>query len=364
MSQTFDHLLDYTNRYLVRLLTLSAMLLCQPSFLLGQQTLDSAKDSATADASTPTATPWVKIEVPATKVPAELMKFIDEVQNRYPITLEQYTEMQTAIKTASETAIRNMTDRDSPAFAAAELAYLSSAVMLMGNEGPDAQQTTMNKFTEYLRAKPEPSERDLRMILLAGQNLEQLKDLSIAKNAYAMAAEILEKKKGKDFQVWIDMLHANARRIDSLGKPFEFIGKKLDGSEFDLTSTRGKFTLLYVWATWERSTEQELPYIKSMFDAYRNRGFDIVSVSVDQSKDELTKFIDEKKIEWTVLWDADSDAATRLASTYGINAIPTLILLDRTGKVITLEARGLALGKLLNDNIGAVEPSATEQKVQ
>ena len=297
---------------------------------------------------------WATIVVPQTNDISKLEAFIAEIQQRQPGTSEQYLEMQAAIKAASETAIKQITNRTTKQFATLESAYVSSSVMLMGNDGPEAQQATMEQFVTYLKGKANPDENDLRMILLAGQNLEQLNQPELAQAAYRNAADVLEQKNSEKLLVWVDMLKANAKRLDSIGKPFKLVGKTLQGEAFDVDSLQGKFVLLYFFASWERSVPLETPYMKLLYEAYQEKGFEVVAISFDEDTAVLEKFVKDNAVPWTVLANSGDNATVELAQQHGIYAIPALILLDKEGRVVHLEARGLVLGKLLEQYLGPV----------
>lgn len=292
---------------------------------------------------------WEKIAIPATTNPSELRLFIESLQKRQPANRDQYVEMQRSIKSAAEVALKHQSDRQSELGQFLENAFVNSAVMLMGNTGEDAPVTAMNRFLEHLKSSQKPTQNDLKMGMLACQNLEQLTDRGIAKKAYQDLIDVLVAKEDKDLENWIELLKGNVKRLDSIGKQIELTGKTLDGKEIDLKSMRGKYILLYFWASWDQSTGTELPYIKQIADKYREQGFDVLTLSFDTDEAALKKFVADKQFPWPVLWEPGDDWAANIVQKYGISAIPTPILLDKEGRVLHLEARGLMLGKLMRD---------------
>jgi thioredoxin-related protein len=95
--------------------------------------------------------------------------------------------------------------------------------------------------------------------------------------------------------------------------------------------------------------------MKKLYLDNREKGFEIVAVSVDDDREKLDAFLKELEVPWINLWDEENRSTPAAVQQYGISAIPTMILLDREGKVISLEARGLLLGKLLEKHL--VEPT-------
>lgn len=80
-----------------------------------------------------------------------------------------------------------------------------------------------------------------------------------------------------------------------------------------------------------------------------------------KSKDEAQAFIKKLAIPWINLWESRKNGVSKVMETYGVNAIPTVFLLDREGKVITIEARGLLLGKALERLLPDAPSVETEQ---
>jgi thiol-disulfide isomerase/thioredoxin len=146
----------------------------------------------------------------------------------------------------------------------------------------------------------------------------------------------------------------SARRIALLGNSMELKGTTLDGKEIDLAKLKGKVVLVDFWATWCGPCVAEIPNMKKMYEAYNGRGFEILAVSVDQGKDAPTKFIAERKLPWPCIHD-DRAGGKSLSDRYGVMAIPLPILVDREGKVVSMNARGPELERLLEKHIGPLE---------
>jgi len=303
---------------------------------LGQETKPAANDSS-----------WQPILIPDTLDLAKLEQFLDETKKRQPVKVEQYIEMQRAVRETAKRIVENMKDRTLPLFQKAEAEFVSSSVMLLGNEGPDAQRKTFEKFKRYIEEKAKIEFIDIEMAILAGQNLEQLSDTSLAKEAYQSFAELFRKKGDPSLTDVAALLDANARRLDLPGKEFKMVGSSFDGTDFDIASLKGKYVLVYFWSASSRPCEQEHPYMLSVYNRYKDKGFEIVGIGLDEKKSDARDFLKKLSIPWLNLWDSRENGVSKVMESYGVSAIPTVILLDKEGKVITLEARGLLLGKAL-----------------
>ena len=122
---------------------------------------------------------------------------------------------------------------------------------------------------------------------------------------------------------------------------------------------RDKPVLVEFWATWCGPCRAELPNLKQCYAKYHDRGFDVVGVSLDQDVDTLKQFLAEEQIPWTNLFDPGAAGWDNpLAARYGIKAIPTAMLVDRQGKVLSTTARGPELERLLAQ---LLDPAAAEK---
>lgn len=290
---------------------------------------------------------WRPLIAPVGNDLDQLARFLDETKKLQPVKPEQYIEMQRALRETAKRILEIETDRKSLLFRKAESEFVSASVMLLGNEGPDAQRKTFERFKDYLSKKEKIEFMDIQMAVLAGANLEQLPDSTLGKEAYQSFADIFRKKEDKSLDEVIRLLESNGRRLELPGKEFKLVGTDFTGEDFDLKSLRGKVVLIYFWASASQACEQEHPYMLSVYNTYKNKGFEIVGIGLDEKKDQAQAFIKKLSMPWINIWDSRKAGVSKVMETYGVSAVPTLILLDRDGKVISLEARGLLLGKAL-----------------
>lgn len=295
---------------------------------------------------------WQPLQIPKSNDPMVLEKFIDDTKKRQPVTQEQYVEMQRAIRTVAKQIVELVNDRQSPAFQKAELDFVNSSVLLLGNEGPDAQKKTFERFRDYFKERSKVEFTDIQMAMIAGQNLEQIADYSLAKTAYTTFAEVFREKDDPNLSAVISIFESNSRRLDLPGKELNLVSQTISGDDFDLKNLRGKIVLIYFWSSVSKPCESEHPYMLSVFNTYHDKGFEIVGIGLDENKDDAQAFIEKLKMPWINLWESRKEGVSKVMETYGVNAIPTSFLVDKEGKVITIEARGLLLGKALENLLG------------
>jgi peroxiredoxin len=122
-----------------------------------------------------------------------------------------------------------------------------------------------------------------------------------------------------------------------------------DGDTISLSSKRGRIVLVDFWAAWCPPCREENPNLVRLYDMYHYRGFDIYQVSLDQRKEDWTGAIRNDRIgRWVHVSDLqyrDSEVVKR----FGLSEIPASYLIDREGRVIAINLRGLNLQKKLEE---------------
>jgi peroxiredoxin len=107
----------------------------------------------------------------------------------------------------------------------------------------------------------------------------------------------------------------------------------LDGNVRRLVDFRGRVVLLNFWATWCPPCRTEIPLMETLYQAYKDHGFEVVAISSDvQGAEVVQPFVTQRHLSFTTLLDTTGQA-TRL---YGVTSLPTTYLLDREGRLVTV----------------------------
>ena len=125
---------------------------------------------------------------------------------------------------------------------------------------------------------------------------------------------------------------------DRPGKPLELKFTALDGSSVDLANLRGKVVMIDFWATWCGPCVGEIPNVVTAYKKYHDKGFEIVGISLDQSKAALLKMTQEKEMTWPQYFDGKG-WKNAISSSFQIHSIPAMWLVDKRGIVATTEGR-------------------------
>jgi thiol-disulfide isomerase/thioredoxin len=159
--------------------------------------------------------------------------------------------------------------------------------------------------------------------------------------------------------------------VEQPGSTVEIAGPTVQGPPIDLKELRGKVVLVDFWATWCGPCVAELPNMRAVYDRYHAKGFEIVGVNLDESRERLTEFIRDKKVPWPqIFFDKEGQRGwvnNPLARRYEVTGIPAMILVDQDGRMVPGSARGPALERevvrLLEQGARAAEGTAGPRTV-
>lgn len=199
------------------------------------------------------------------------------------------------------------------------------------------------------------------------QSLERFGDTENAIAAYKQYAAIMKKKNPTELGDAVDRMEATVRRLELLGNNIEIAGPTVGGSNFNIADWKGKVVLVDFWATWCGPCIAELPNVKNLYDAYNEKGFEVIGISLDQDEESLQEFIKEKELKWPTIFFPEAENQgwdNPIARYYGISGIPTAILVNQDGKVVSLRARGKTLEEEVAKLLGPLEKKETEEKVE
>ena len=147
-------------------------------------------------------------------------------------------------------------------------------------------------------------------------------------------ADVYDRKADPTYELW--------------GKPMkDFSATDLDGNPISLQDYRGKVVLLDFWGVWCGFCINEMPNLKKVYTTYKDQGFDIIGVSLDDEKSALRDYIKENDLQWRQVFSGKTWRDDPLAQQYNITGVPSQWLIDRDGKLISHKARGEDLERLV-----------------
>lgn len=123
---------------------------------------------------------------------------------------------------------------------------------------------------------------------------------------------------------------AATRDDDDRGRPAPNLQLvDLEGRSVSLASLRGKVVIVDFWATWCPPCVMEVPTFKKLQTTYRDKGLEIIAISLDEDKRDLAEFIRKNDLTYTVVLGDEN-----LAEKFGpLTGLPMTYFIDRKGRI-------------------------------
>ena len=115
--------------------------------------------------------------------------------------------------------------------------------------------------------------------------------------------------------------------------------KSTEGKEITLDAYKGKVLLIDFWASWCMPCRQEMPNVKKVYNTFHDKGFEILGVSLDDSRANFRSYIDEQGISWPQIFDGKG-WNSEVGKLYAVNSIPATFLIDQSGRIRYRNLRG------------------------
>lgn len=124
------------------------------------------------------------------------------------------------------------------------------------------------------------------------------------------------------------------RRLESVGQSVQLEGTTLGGKAFKLSQLRGKPVVLHYWATWCTQCLEDMKRLRRLEAQYQRAGLEIVGVNVDGRREPVEQFVSNNQIAGIQLFEPGGLESSPLALQFGVQTLPTMMLIDRSGKVV------------------------------
>lgn len=131
----------------------------------------------------------------------------------------------------------------------------------------------------------------------------------------------------------------------------DFTQNDPQGNPVSLTDFRGKVVLVDFWASWCGPCRKENPHVVKLYQEYKDKGFEILGVSLDSKQDRWLDAIEKDGLTWTHVSDLKG-WQNEVAGMYSVTSIPHTVLLDAEGKILGRNLRGAALDQKLAEVFG------------
>ena len=113
----------------------------------------------------------------------------------------------------------------------------------------------------------------------------------------------------------------------------DFKMKTIDGKTFKLSQLKGKTVVLDFWASWCPDCRKDAPEVVRMYKEYAPQGIEFVGVSMDTDVEAWRKACEQFGITYTQVSELKKFKETDIAKAYGVKWIPSMVVIDKEGKV-------------------------------
>ncbi len=339
-----------------------------------------------------------KFALPEEPTLENLSNFIEETQKTRPTSVEELMAMQSALDEAATKilAMKDVPVAEAGAAFEVRMTALQWKTRFGDKSAADARKELAEKYKNderpliaslaknvllqtRIQAAPKLSKEDRNALIndvfadaekdglsmanfrpayMLAQTLERSPASDAAAAIYERLAKLARTSEDEQLSNYAETFQGTARRLGLLGNTMELKGKTVEDKPFNWESYRGKVVLVDFWATWCGPCIAEIPNMMKHYEAYHDKGFEIVGINQDENIAAVQKFLTERELPWTTVWAEGQPNAEY----YGINAIPTMILVDRDGKVVELQARGQRLDAKLRELLGPPKTDEDEAK--
>lgn len=161
----------------------------------------------------------------------------------------------------------------------------------------------------------------------------------------------------------VDKIKVSGTSVDAVeginlgNKAPEIMMASPKGNVITLSSFKGKLVLIDFWASWCGPCRAENPAVVAAYNKYHEQkfksgnGFEILSVSLDQNEVAWVKAIEKDQLVWPYHVSDLQGWSNAAAMRYGVNSIPTNVLVDANGIIIAKNLRGSALENALEEQL-------------
>ena len=110
----------------------------------------------------------------------------------------------------------------------------------------------------------------------------------------------------------------------------DFVAVDLNGEQHKLSDYKGQGVFLNFWGTWCKPCEKEMPYMDSQYEVYKDKGVQILAVSVGETELSVKNFSEKYGLDLPVL----IDKTEQIRDVYGVSPLPVTFLIDKDGKIV------------------------------
>lgn len=213
------------------------------------------------------------------------------------------------------------------------------------NQVDEAAMARNNHIMQYIKEQPASH----LTLYLAGEYADFFDQNEIDSLLSYVDPNLLKTEQGLKVKQKIEKLRKSAVGAHYSDLSFQTV----DGTPVRLSDyvAKGKYVLLEFWASWCVPCRADIPHIKENYARYHPEGFEIISISMDSKKEDWLRAVKEEKMPWLQVSDLQAFKG-EVSQKYNFSGIPTCVLIDPEGKIVSRNMRGSWMDKILIEIYG------------
>lgn len=161
-----------------------------------------------------------------------------------------------------------------------------------------------------------------------------------------LSQDVLSTGLGKKLSAFYEM--KGQLEVGSTVPDFEL--KTPEGKTVSLYGTKAKVKILDFWASWCGPCRAESPNLKAVYEEYKDKGLEIIGISLDNKRDAWLKAIEEDQLPWVQV-SSLMGRACPVVKLYRVNGIPDIFILDANNRIIAKKARGEQIRAIVSERL-------------
>ncbi|MEW4456094.1 TlpA disulfide reductase family protein [Bremerella sp. JC817] len=246
--------------------------------------------------------------------------------------------------------------------------YKILGTMMAAANGDEASEDQLvAALRAWIATKEKEDLEPLQMLATIEMQMEDYRKMQLARRLANLMLEHYGNHPDPQVVESVNISVKNAeKRTGLIAKPFVVEGNNLNGTPFNWEQYKGKWVLVDFWATWCPICIEEMDHINQVYQKYRAKGFEVVSINLDDTAEARNQFFQQKQLPWPTVISANPDTTgfkDPNAQRCGVEALPFLVFVGPDGTVVEINPRGERLEELLqsvlNQGAGGVQSLST-----
>ena len=139
---------------------------------------------------------------------------------------------------------------------------------------------------------------------------------------------------GQELKIDVTQKESLKKVLQDINKAPDFTLDGIDDSLYTLSNLNGKVVLINFWATWCGPCRMEIPEFNEMYENYHSKGFEILGISISDSKKQLQNFAKSFIVKYPLLYGKTKEMNKIMREYGGVYAVPSSFLIGKEGNII------------------------------